>query len=219
MKFKPDAEIESIRDHWKNSNIEMDQESIGVKSTVSNPKLISQIARKGVSDWSSSVMLKGIIDYLCCESVLELGTSLGINTAYLSKCSTVQEIITVEANFELVELAKETLKDAEIRIELITADITDAIVNLADRNKSFDFVLVDANHKYEATTNYFRQLKHLIHDESIIVFDDINWSPEMTRAWNEICEDEHVTLTLENFQMGIVFFNTKFKKKSYVLGF
>lgn len=213
------TEIENIRKKWLNSNQSIESIVFGAESTVSESKNVRQIAAEGISHWKLSKQLCGVIDHLGCESVLELGTSLGINAAYLAGCQTVTRLVSVDANSHLINLAKQTLHQAEIPVELITGEVDAAIEELVKRNESFDLVFVDANHTYEATLRYFQFLKHLIHDESVIIFDDINWSPEMTKAWNEIKADAHVTMAVENFQIGLIFFNSKYTRKSYVLDF
>jgi hypothetical protein len=39
-----------------------------------------------------------------------------------------------------------------------------------------------------------------------MVFDDIHWSEGMERAWEEIKRDPAVTLTIDIFFVGLVFF-------------
>ena len=217
--FPVDPAIETIRANWQNSSLEINQLTSGTESTVSNPQKVSQIARYGISDPKSCITLCEIAHYLDCRSILEIGTSLGITTHYLAELTIVETLVSIDSNKELMALAKQTLKDANTQIELITADADDAIVALANREATFDMVYVDANHTYEATIRYFKQLKHVIHDESVIIFDDINWSVDMTKAWEKILSDQHVMLSIENYEMGIIFFDTKYAKKSVVLDF
>jgi hypothetical protein len=39
-----------------------------------------------------------------------------------------------------------------------------------------------------------------------LIFDDIHWSQEMEVAWEEIKKDESISLTIDLFFIGIVFF-------------
>ena len=43
-------------------------------------------------------------------------------------------------------------------------------------------------------------------EHSILIFDDIHWSQEMETAWEEIKKDESISLTIDLFFIGIVFF-------------
>jgi len=60
---------------------------------------------------------------------------------------------------------------------------------------------------------YFKQVLTLCGELDILVFDDIYWSAEMERAWSEIKNCEKVTLTIDLFFVGLVFFRKDFKEK------
>ena len=87
-------------------------------------------------------------------------------------------------------------------------------MHLAATDK-LDVVFFDANHRSEAVMKYFNQCIEHIHPDSVFIFDDIYWSADMEKAWNEIRKDKRVTATIDLFEIGIVFFNKNFPKKTY----
>lgn len=80
-----------------------------------------------------------------------------------------------------------------------------------------DFVFFDGNHQYEPTLKYFNMCLDKVHSKSVFVFDDINWSEGMQRAWNEIKNHPKVTVTIDLFMMGLVFFDPDLSKQDFVL--
>ena len=52
-----------------------------------------------------------------------------------------------------------------------------------------------------------------ITNESIWIFDDIHWSDDMEEAWEIIKNHPKVTVTIDTFQWGIVFFREEQKKE------
>ncbi|MEP7128428.1 MAG: SAM-dependent methyltransferase, partial [Chitinophagales bacterium] len=74
-------------------------------------------------------------------------------------------------------------------------------------------------HRKEPTMNYFRQAIEFINDDSIFIFDDIHWSAEMKAAWNSIKAHPQVTLTIDLFFFGIVFFRKQLSKQDFILRF
>ena len=54
-----------------------------------------------------------------------------------------------------------------------------------------------------------------MHDDSFIIFDDINWSEEMKEAWKEIIKHPSVRISIDVYMMGIVFFNPGFSKEDF----
>ncbi|RKX17359.1 MAG: class I SAM-dependent methyltransferase, partial [Candidatus Zixiibacteriota bacterium] len=102
-------------------------------------------------------------------------------------------------------------------INLIISDFSETLDKLNETKQNFDFVFIDGNHRYNATLDYFKKLKILTHSNSILVFDDIHWSSDMQQAWQTITADKSVTLSLDIFQFGIVFFKKELSKQHFVL--
>ena len=77
--------------------------------------------------------------------------------------------------------------------------------------------VVDANHTYQNTLDYFFMLKSLRNSKSIIIFDDIHWSKEINDAWQKIKADEDITLTVDTWNYGFVFFNSDLSKQDFII--
>ena len=146
--------------------------------------------------------------------VVELGTSLGVTTAYMAAMDKRNKVITYEGCPAVAEIAKENWKALEIknidcRVGEITADMLDRDL------ERVDVAFIDANHTYTGTRAYFNVLAEKVHPKSVIVVDDIHYNKEMEKAWHEICEDERVTSTMDLYQMGLVFFDKDYWKRDY----
>ncbi len=85
---------------------------------------------------------------------------------------------------------------------------------------NIDLAFIDGNHRLQATIDYFEKLLPHLHDDSILIFDDIHWRREMQNAWKLIKNHSSVTLTIDIFFKGIVFFKKNFhQKEHYVIKF
>ena len=71
---------------------------------------------------------------------------------------------------------------------------------------SVDLVYIDGNHRKEALLDYFDRCLNYIHNNSVIVCDDIHASKGMEEAWNIIIQRPGVTVSLDFFYSGWVFF-------------
>lgn len=146
--------------------------------------------------------------------VVELGTSLGVTTAYMAAMDKRNKVITYEGCPAVAEIAKENwkalgIKNIDCRVGEITADMLDRDL------ERVDVAFIDANHTYAGTRAYFNVLAEKVHPKSVIVVDDIHYNKEMEKAWHEICEDERVTSTMDLYQMGLVFFDKDYWKRDY----
>jgi predicted O-methyltransferase YrrM len=83
--------------------------------------------------------------------------------------------------------------------------------------KQIDFLFVDANHRKEAMIRYYLQALPFIHENSVVVFDDIHWDEETFEAWNILRKRKEVTLSFYIYQMGILFFDKNLSKENFTL--
>jgi predicted O-methyltransferase YrrM len=152
--------------------------------------------------------------------VLELGTSLGITTLYLASPSGKASIITLEGCPNTAAAAKNNFRIAGVRnILSITGEFNSSLTEALNKVPRLDFVYFDGNHEEEATLDYFNRCLTRHDENSVFVFDDIHWSGGMQKAWKRIQLHENVTLTIDLFRVGIVFFRTGIPKQHYILKF
>lgn len=157
--------------------------------------------------------------YLLCKTsivnnILEIGTNLGVSGQYFIKGLENKKnikFITIEGVKELCEIAS-TRFDAlssEDRFEVIHGLYDKILPEVVKSKTRFDLVFIDGNHQHEATLNYFEMLKDNLADKAIVIFDDINWSDGMRRAWREISMKKGIVLTINFFKLGMVVFDPK----------
>jgi len=179
-------------------------------------KSIAGITSKSVKSAKYGQLLFKLSNYIKARSILELGTSLGITTSYLASASSASRVVSLEGSTEIADVAIENFKLLNINnIKIVTGNIDITLSEVLNEYDQLDLVFIDANHKSTAVLSYFEMCLKKIHKESIIVVDDIYWSPDMEKAWRGIKENPRVTATIDLFQLGIVFFNSDLYKKHY----
>jgi predicted O-methyltransferase YrrM len=189
----------------------------GSKTFKSNRRKIKDIAEKGISAKEQSELLYKLLNLLNCNTIIELGTSIGLNTLYLAAVNHHSKVITIEGSPQLNEFAKNLADKCGVKnIQFICADFDSALPEVLNKIEKLDCLYVDGNHTYSATVNYFEQALKKRHNNSVFVFDDIYWSPGMTKAWDEIKKHSSVTLSIDAFYFGIVFFNEDIKEKTEI---
>ncbi len=78
-----------------------------------------------------------------------------------------------------------------------------------------DWVFIDGNHQKEPTIRYFEQCLEKCTSDSVLLFDDIYWSKGMAEAWENIKQHPRVSVTLDLFQVGIVFIREGQSKQDF----
>ncbi len=201
----------------KNKNIiEVTDLGAGSKISKNNNRKISKIARYVGSSKSKAKLLYRVVSYFPSKSILELGTSLGIGTQALSIGNPKAKITTIEGCPNISSFTKQNFEQHQLNnIEVKTGDFTKVIQNLKPNN--YDLIFFDGNHQKEATLNYFESLLSMAHNHSIFIFDDIYWSRGMTDAWEIIKQHPKVTVTIDTFYLGFVFFRKEQIKEHFTI--
>lgn len=193
----------------------------GAGSRVSNHRTrsIGSIAKHATTPSKFSRFLSQSIAHFGYTEIIELGTSLGINTLYLSQKEEVN-VTTFEGDPAIAELAQGHFERFEREnIEMIIGNIDETLPSALEKFKRIDLAYLDANHRYEPTLNYFDMLLPLTYEKSMIVIDDIHWSKEMNAAWEVIKNRPEVTLSIDLFEAGLLFFDPNLEKADYILNF
>lgn len=188
----------------------------GSKKLKSEKRLISDITRHGIAQKKQAEFMYRLLNKFTPATVVELGTSIGLTTLYLSKGSPRSDIYTIEGCPDLVRFSEQFFITQQARnIQNISGNFDTAFPHLLKSIDHLDFLYVDGNHAYEPTLRYFHMALEKKNSCSIFVFDDIYWSEDMQRAWKEIAAHPDVTLSLDLFYFGIVFFRTEQKNKEH----
>lgn len=173
--------------------------------------------------WSSATVSKGeflsyLANWVSAKSILELGTCLGFSSMYLALSDRSAKVYTVEASSDYLGRARQNFDWMKIdNIETVCGRFDDVLPDLLNRVETFDMVYIDGNHQEEPTYRYFKSVLSNCHNRSVIVFDDIYWSKGMTNAWERIVADDEVTLSLDFFNLGVVFVNKALQKEHFVV--
>lgn len=212
--------IELIRESLKMNNelVVVEDLGAGSKNNNSSKRTVREIIRSSAKAPKYGQLLFRLANYFEVNNVIELGTSLGVSTAYLGKARKASSIYTLEGAPNIAKLAKQNFNLLKLsNINIIEGNFDKTLPLLLNQLESVDFVFFDGNHKEEATLNYFNQCIEKTHNNTIFVFDDIYWSEGMTTAWEKIKENDQVTVTIDVFEMGIVFFRKELPKQDFVI--
>ena len=189
----------------------------GSKKLQQKQRKISDIAKRAGISKKRAQLLGRIVNYFESENILEIGTSLGIATASMSLAHSNANIITLEGCKNTAEVTKNTFKTFNLnKIDIIIGNFKDTLPEVLQKN-TFDFIYFDGNHQKEPTIDYFEQCLNHCHNDSIFIFDDIYWSIGMKEAWNNIKEHPKVTVSIDMYYWGIIFFRKEQPKQHFTI--
>lgn len=158
-------------------------------------------------------------------TILEIGTNLGVSGQYylsgiLDSKQRNGHLTTIEGVGDLCAIARTRLRQldpSEQHFEVRHGLYDDVLPGIQQDKKRFDIIFIDGNHHYEPTMKYFDISRELMQDEAMIIFDDINWSAQMKKAWKDVLSQSHHTISLDFYKLGILLFekNQQIEPKDY----
>lgn len=193
-------------------------EDFGAGSSINktNNRSISSITKNAAKPRKYGQLLFRMVKEYQPDTILELGTSLGITSSYLSLAKPTARITTLEGAKEVADVAKTNFDILGLgNIKLVNGNFDFILADVLEEMSSVGLVFIDGNHRQQPTEKYFIQLLSKVHNETIMIFDDIHWSKEMEAAWQTIKEHPDVRCTIDLFFIGIVLFRKEFMTKQH----
>jgi predicted O-methyltransferase YrrM len=175
---------------------------------------ISDIARRAAKPPRLGQLLFRVARHYRPGTIVELGTSLGLSTAYLAAGAPDAKVWTIEGSPAIAKTAADNLRGLGLdNVEVSTGNFDDLLEPLLGKIGPVELAFVDGNHRRDPTLRYFDSLMHHSGRSAVLIFDDIHWSQEMEQAWESIRNDPRVYLTIDLFFFGFVFLRDEFKVK------
>lgn len=216
--FFVNAEI--LRNELLQNETKIEKIELGTGNKKNKKIKISNIAKTVLKSSKEAQLMFKLVNYFQPKNILEIGTSLGLTTSYIAAANSNANVVTLEGCPNTLAVAKSNFE--KLRIKNVTTHLgnfDEILPPVLSKMQTLDLVFFDGNHRYEPTMNYFNLSLEKSNENSVFVFDDIHWSAEMTKAWEEIQNHKDVTVTIDLFSVGLVFFRTQQAKQHFILKF
>ncbi|MFN7116974.1 MAG: O-methyltransferase [Saprospiraceae bacterium] len=212
------SEIEALRAQLLQNETPLKIKDYGAGSQV-NPdsiRTIADLAKNAAIPAEVGRQLFRLVHFCKPQLILELGTSLGISTLYLSAGARNAQVITVEGSPEVAAQAKHHFNILN-KPNIISqqAEFQAILPEILPNINKLDFLFLDGDHREAATWAYFEACLKVAHDNSVFVIADIHWSEEMERVWQRLQAHPRVTLSVDLFHLGLLFFRKENTEKEH----
>jgi predicted O-methyltransferase YrrM len=206
--------LTALREALKEDKTVISMEDLGAGSLkfTSSQRTIGSIIQHGISTAPQAEMLAKLLNFMKLDNCIELGTSIGLTSLYLA--STGATVHTIEGCRDLYAYAKQLGEKASVKnIVYHFGNFDKVMPPLLTEIKQPALFYIDGNHTYEATLRYVNWCLTAVQEDSIIALDDIYWNAEMTRAWEKVRQMEQVSISLDLFHTGLLFFKKAPREK------
>jgi len=179
---------------------------------------LGKIAKRRALDKKSLHLLYKLTKHYKPDYILEFGTSAGISASYIGKANHFKKFVSMEGCAVLASHAKNYFDSLNLsEIELKVGNFNDTLDKILSEFEQLDMVFVDGNHRQQQTLDYFRKCLTKAHENSIFIFNDIHWSPEMEKAWKEMKKHEWVSVSIDLYRIGILFFRKGITRQDFII--
>jgi len=213
-------QIEEERRFLKASDRRVEIVDFGAGSLVSKAKTrkVSALASSELAPKRWGRRLAILRNQLPPGPVLELGTSLGVTTAYLATQEVNHKVITLEGNPGTLLVAAEMWKHLGVlnRMVPILGNIDETLAE-GLKYGPFSLAVIDANHRSGPVQQYFEAILPHMHPDGCIVIDDIYWTPDMTAAWHLLAAHPSVGQAVDLYRQGWLFLRPNQARQRFVL--
>lgn len=214
------TEIEGIRAALKKNNATINITDFGAGSNInnSNQRRISDIATNSAKAPHLGQMMFRLINQYQPSNMLELGTSLGVSACYQIAANKNANFTTMEGCPETAKVAQKVLSNFKAdNVKIKVGDFAKTLPEVLTGYTQLDYAFFDGNHQKQPTIDYFNQCLPLAKENSVFIFDDIHWSKGMEEAWETIISHPSVTVSVDLFWVGLIFFDKNQSKEHYTI--
>jgi predicted O-methyltransferase YrrM len=214
------APIERLREDLHASDQVIRVNDLGAGSRVLDLPIrqVSEIARTSLKPEKQAQLLFRLARYFGPSTIVELGTSFGLSTLYLARGAQDAQVSTIEGCPQIHRIARHHFE--ELRQENITpilGSFRSALPDVLRDLEGLDMAFIDGHHAKEATLEYFELLLTKAHNDSVFILDDIHWSTGMEAAWEAVKAHPRTQVTIDLYDLGLVFFRKEQEKQHFRL--
>lgn len=186
--------------------LELNEIGAGSRVTQAGKRTVSSIARGSSVTSKQGALLFRICKWYAPSVILEFGTGLGISTAYLAAGSGGAPVITVEGcKTKHLFAVGNMIPELAPKIEFLEGDFTIHFSSMLKKVEERALVFIDGDHRYLPTMDKVTAcLKKENIKEVMLILDDIYWSKEMEKAWDDCISMEMADISLDLFHFGLL---------------
>lgn len=209
------APIETLRQTLKASKKVIDFEPLGAGSKVikRTQVRVGSVASTSLSTRMQCEQLYRLVHWLKPNTIVELGTSLGVSTLYQQLANPSAQMISVEGRASLHAIACANMERISLEKQptLLHGTFEDLLPLVFKQLGAIDYVFIDGDHRYEAVLSLMAQIMPKLSQRSVVVLHDIHWSSGMEAAWEAVINQYVPSVALDLYTMGILCFRPEIK--------
>ena len=173
------------------------------------------LKRHGISTKEGKFLFR-LTNHYKPHTILSVGSSMGLVPLYLTRYDSTVQCITLECELDLAEIATQVLSKEKkptfcIKTGTYRALLPESIAQL----QQIDCVYIEKNVGVNDWDAIFEQCEPFIHESTFFVLAGIRSSTEKQYYWTQFRQHPSVTVAIDLYDLGLLFFQSKLHKQVY----
>ncbi len=158
-----------------------------------------------------------LVNFFHPETLLEIGTGLGVDTLYMASPHADCRCVTLEEDQSLHLLSKMLFsRNCTSNIEAMKGSWEETVKQAITTIEKLDFVCLNAGPQLPIREIY-NICRTKMHDQSIFLIRNIRTSIVLFELWEELKKEKNVVTSVDMYSMGILFYNPSLTNQQYNL--
>ncbi len=200
---------------YNNARIAIKDYGAGSMVTDKRQRSVKDLAKYAAISPRQGKQLFNLVRMTKPKTILEMGTSLGISAIYQAGAAPKATFISLEGCPNTARLAQNNLRSLGYnQITVLEGPFKENLPTaLHQLGANTDFIFLDGDHQEGSTLAYYQECVPFLHNDSVFVLADIHWSESMEKAWNSLKSRDEVSISIDLFHFGILFFRKEHRVK------
>lgn len=152
-------------------------------------------------------------------TILEIGSSWGISSLYLNSPRPDATHICIEPDSRVTEITQKVIGQLQSSIDLRCGNLPELLPTALSDLCSLDFVFIHRLKDVSAYMPLFDHLMNNVNSNTVVVIEDIHALKSIYACWQRIKLYPEVKVSMDLYDMGLLFCNEKLNKQHYVVAF
>jgi predicted O-methyltransferase YrrM len=190
------------------------EDTIALPSDGGTDAIAKVVEREGIRPKRGALLFR-LTNYFQPERILQIGTTMGLSTLYLSSYKPGLTCVSLETVPEYTPISRWVYeKGARTAIDLRAGDCRTTLPPALERLGKVDFVYFNIWKEMFPLWLFDACLKYA-HDETVFVFEGVRANKQMRIFWATVCEHPRISASIDLYSAGIVLFNKNLHKQNY----
>lgn len=171
---------------------------------------------------SHGELLFRIVNYFKPERLIQIGTSAGIGSLYMTAPSSRLNYLLLDSDDNNAEQTIWSLRKFNPKassVSVIAGDYLKTLPAALSKMSAVDFLFFNSAKDKEKNMIYLDEAIKYVQSDTVFFIEGIRSNREMRQLWKNICLREDVSVTFDLYNVGVVFFNKKLHKQNYIVFF